>query len=80
MAGMKTCLGTLILVPAILGLAVTVAFHASMDADVRFEERDTNAQYINTERSYRPARQEQADKEKEAKPQPSPAPAQATQP
>lgn len=80
MAGMKTCLGTLILVPAILGLAVTVAFHASVDADIRFEERDTNAQYINTERSYRPVRQENAGQDKEAKPRPTPAPAQATQP
>ena len=59
---MKTCLDTLILVPAILGLALTVVYHASMDADLKFEERDTNAQYINTERSYRPAQHQDAVK------------------
>lgn len=63
---MKTCLGTLILVPAILGLALTVVYHASMDADLKFEERDTNAQYINTERSYRPAQHADAAQEKTA--------------
>lgn len=61
---MKTCLGTLILVPAILGLAATVAYHASMDADLKFEERDTNAQYINTERSYRPTQHTDANQGK----------------
>ena len=59
---MKSCLGTLLLVPAILALAGTVAYHASMDAGIKFEERDTNAQYINTERSYRPAQHQDAVK------------------
>lgn len=70
---MKTCLGTLILVPAILGLAATVAYHASMDADLKFEERDTNAQYINTERSYRPAQHADAAKNKPAQGKDAPA-------
>lgn len=76
---MKTCLGTLILVPAILGLALTVVYHASMDADLKFEERDTNAQYINTERSYRPAQHADAAKAKAAQEKNDPA-AQQTKP
>lgn len=51
---MKTCLGSLILIPAILALVGTAAYHASVDSSLKFEERDTNTQYINTERSYRP--------------------------
>ena len=67
MRGMKTCLGSLILVPAILILVGTGAYHASLDAGIKFEERDTNAQYINTERSYRPTpKQEPNDPQKPA--------------
>lgn len=61
MHGMKTCLGSLILVPAILILVGTGAYHASLDAGIKFEERDTNAQYINTERSYRPTHKQESD-------------------
>lgn len=51
---MKTCLGSLLLVPVIVGLVLTVVYHTSVNGEVRFEQRDTNAQYINTARSYRP--------------------------
>ena len=73
MRGMKTCLGTLILVPAILILVGTGAYHASLDAAIKFEERDTNAQYINTERSYRPTpKQEPNTPQKPADTAPAP--------
>lgn len=74
MRDMKTCLGSLILVPAILILVGTGAYHASLDAGIKFEERDTNAQYINTERSYRPTpKQEPNDPRKPADAAPAPA-------
>lgn len=53
-SAMKTCLGSLLLVPVILALVLTVVYHTSVNQEVRFEQRDTNAQYINTARSYRP--------------------------
>ena len=51
---MKTCLGSLLLVPVILALIVSVVYHTSVNSELQFEQRDTNAQYINTSRSYRP--------------------------
>lgn len=51
---MKTCLGSLLLIPVILALVATAVYHISVNAELRFEPRDTNEQYINTERSYRP--------------------------
>ena len=51
---MKTCLGSLLLVPVILALVITAAYHTSVNSELQFEKRDTNAQYINTSRSYRP--------------------------
>lgn len=51
---MKTCLGSLLLVPVILVLVVSVVYHASVNSELLFEQRDTNAQYINTSRSFRP--------------------------
>lgn len=51
---MKTCLGSLLLVPVMLALVLTVVYHTSVNQEMRFEQRDTNAQYINTSRSYRP--------------------------
>lgn len=51
---MKTCLGSLLLIPIIIALIVTAVYHTSVNAELRFEPRDTNAQYINTQRSYRP--------------------------
>ncbi len=51
---MKTCLGSLLLVPVILALVVSVIYHTSVNSELQFEQRDTNAQYINTARSFRP--------------------------
>ncbi len=54
MPGMKTCLGSLLLIPIILALVGTAVYHTSVNSELRFEERDTNAEYINIRRSYRP--------------------------
>ena len=51
---MKTCLGSLLLVPVILALVITAVYHTSVNSELQFEKRDTNAQYINTTRSFRP--------------------------
>ncbi len=51
---MKTCLGSLLLVPVLLALIITAVYHISVNGELQFEQRDTNEQYINTERSYRP--------------------------
>ncbi len=51
---MKTCLGSLLLVPTILALVGTAIYHISVNSELRFEERDTNTEYINVNRSYRP--------------------------
>ncbi len=51
---MKTCLGSLLLLPTIAAIMATVVYHASVNGELRFEQRDTNMEYINTNRSYRP--------------------------
>ena len=51
---MKTCLGSLLLVPVILALVITAVYHTSVNSELQFEKRDTNAKYINTTRSFRP--------------------------
>ncbi len=51
---MKTCLGSLLLVPTILALVGTAIYHLSVNSELKFEERDTNVEYINIHRSYRP--------------------------
>ena len=62
MQRMKTCLGSLLLIPTIIALVGTVVYHASVNSELRFEERDTNAEYINIRRSYRPQpREEKAE-------------------
>ena len=33
---------------------ITAAYHTSVNSELQFEKRDTNAQYINTSRSFRP--------------------------
>lgn len=68
---MKTCLGSLLLVPVILALVISVVYHTSINSELQFEQRDTNAQYINTARSYRPQIKEP---EKPATPPPAPTP------
>ena len=51
---MKTCLGSLLLIPTLAAVVLTVVYHASVNAELRFEQRDSNTEYINTARSYRP--------------------------
>ncbi len=51
---MKTCLGSLLLLPTLAAIVLTVVYHASVNAELRFEPRDSNMEYINTARSYRP--------------------------
>lgn len=58
---MKTCLGSLLLVPVILALVITAVYHTSVNSELQFEQRDNNAQYINTARSYRPQVKEPAE-------------------
>lgn len=53
-AAMKTCLGAFLLLLTLCAVTGTVVYHACANSDLRFEERDTNSQYINTRRSYRP--------------------------
>ncbi len=54
MARMKTCLGSLLLVPTLLALVGTAIYHLSVNSELSFEERDANTEYININRSYRP--------------------------
>lgn len=70
---MKTCLGSLLLVPVILALVITAVYHTSVNSELQFEKRDTNAQYINTARSFRP----QIKEEPQKAPAPAPSPAKA---
>ena len=51
---MKTCLGSLLLIPTLAAVVLTVVYHASVNAELRFEQRDSDSEYINTARSYRP--------------------------
>ncbi len=67
---MKTCLGSLLLVPTLLALVGTAIYHVSVNSELCFEERDANTEYINVNRSYRPQVQPRAvKKDKENKPQ-----------
>jgi hypothetical protein len=74
---MKTCLGSLLLVPVILALVITAVYHTSVNSELQFEKKDTNAQYINTSRSFRPQIKEA---EKPAAPVPAKADKNATIP
>ena len=51
---MKTCLGSLLLLPTLAALIITAIYHTSVNAELRFEQRDSNEEFINTRRSYRP--------------------------
>ncbi len=62
---MKTCLGSLLLVPTLLALVGTAIYHVSVNSELCFEERDTNTEYINVNRSYRPQVQPKAVNRKE---------------
>lgn len=57
---MKSCLGTLILLLALGALAVTAAYHVTVNAELRFTPRESHDEYINTTRSYRPPKAERA--------------------
>lgn len=57
--GMKSCLGSLVLVVTIGAVALTAAYHAAVNSNLRFEPRHSQAEYINTRRSYRPPVQRQ---------------------
>ncbi len=59
MLSMRTCLGSLLLIPIIFALVGTAIYHTSVNSELRFEERDTNAEYINIRRSYRPKQPEE---------------------
>ncbi len=69
---MKTCLGSLLLVPTLLALVGTAIYHVSVNSELCFEERDTNTEYINIHRSYRP-QIKPAKEEKKALPSAEPA-------
>ena len=51
---MKTCLGSLLLIPTLAAVVLTVVYHASVNAELRFEQRDSDTEYINTARSFGP--------------------------
>ena len=54
MKGMKTCIGVLLLIFAILSVIATLTFHTSVNGSLSFEQQRDNPEYINTNRSYRP--------------------------
>ncbi len=72
MTCMKTCLGSLLLIPTLLALVGTAIYHVSVNSELCFEERDAHTEYININRSYRPqVKPAKADKKpRAAKPQP----------
>ena len=51
---MKSFLGGLLLLIAIMALVLTMVYHTSVNSELRFEPRDSHEEYINTRRSYRP--------------------------
>lgn len=54
-SGVKTTfLGSLLLLPTLSAIVLTVIYHASVNGELQFEQRDVNTEYINTNRSYRP--------------------------
>lgn len=38
----------------VAAIVITVVYHTSVNAELRFETRDTHVEYINTNRSFRP--------------------------
>lgn len=49
------------LLVAIIAVVLTAAYHASVNSELRFEQRDSHVEYINTRRSYRPPKQPQRE-------------------
>ncbi len=63
---MKTCLGMLLMLPALIGLAVTGVYHVSVNSSLHFEKLDSQEDYVNKHRSYAPADPTQAPTEASA--------------
>lgn len=59
MPGMKSCLAGLLIVIILGSIVITMAYHASVNSELRFEMRDSHVEYINTRRSYRPPKIQQ---------------------
>lgn len=53
---MQTCLGLLMLLLVLVSTAFTVVYHTSINATIRFDRKETNTEFINTRRSFRPVR------------------------
>ena len=53
---MKTCLGSLLLIPTLAAVVLTVVYHTSVNGELKFEQRASETEYINTARSYRPTK------------------------
>ena len=47
-------MGALILTITVSAAVITMVYHTSVNAELRFEPRDSHEEYINTRRSYRP--------------------------
>ena len=62
---MKGCLAGMVLLLVVLSLVITIFYHVSVNSELRFEQRDANAEYINTRRSYRPQIKREDDKTQE---------------
>ncbi len=58
---MRTCLGLLFLFAVLAETVLTVAYHTCVNAGIRFEQKESNLEFINTRRSYRPQQVSQAD-------------------
>lgn len=53
---MKSFLGILMLMITVSAIVITMVYHTSVNAELRFEPRESHEEYINTRRSYRPRR------------------------
>ncbi len=56
----------MVLLLVVLSLVITIFYHVSVNSELRFEQRDANAEYINTRRSYRPQIKREDDKTQES--------------
>lgn len=51
---MRTCLGLLFLLAVLAETVLTVVYHTCINSGIRFEQKESNSEFINTRRSYRP--------------------------
>lgn len=51
---MRTCLGLLFLFAVLTETVLTVVYHTCVNSGIRFEQKESNSEFINTRRSYRP--------------------------